>query len=82
MEKKVAIRNVDELGRVVLPPEIRQKLDIQPEGRVQFIETDDGVLIRKYKPSCIFCGTEESLVMFNEKYICKKCSRSIHSLTE
>lgn len=82
MCKVISVRAIDELGRVVLPTEIRHKLDLEHNSKVQIIEKDGDIVFEKYKPSCTFCGAEESLVLFNEKYICKKCSREINSLIE
>lgn len=79
-EKEASIRAIDELGRIVLPTEIRQKLDIRTNEKICLIERDDEIVLKKYKPSCAFCGSEETLVMYNKKYICKDCSQSINSL--
>lgn len=82
ISKEIAIRAIDGLGRVVLPCELRSKFNIKAEDKLQIFEREDEIVIKKYKPSCTFCGTEEALIMFNEKHVCKECSRSIHSLTE
>lgn len=78
--KEIAVRTIDELGRVVLPLEIRHKLDLGSNDKVRIIEKNGEIVFEKYKPSCTFCGTEESLVGFNDKYICKKCSREIKKI--
>ena len=82
IEKEIAVRPIDELGRVVLPTDIRHKLDLKANDNVSFFEKDGNFVIKKYKPSCTFCGSEEALITYNEKYICKKCNRSINSLIE
>lgn len=81
-EMEMAVRPVDELGRIALPFELRQMLDLQAKENVRIIKKEDEIVIKKYKPSCTFCRTEEDLVAFNGKYICKECSRTINSLIE
>ncbi|MBS6475458.1 MAG: AbrB family transcriptional regulator [Clostridiales bacterium] len=82
ISKEIAVRAIDELGKVILPCELRNKFDIKAEDKLQIFEREDEIVIKKYKPSCTFCGAEKALIMFNEKYVCKECIRSIHSLTE
>ena len=82
MSKEIAVRAIDELGRIVLPAEIRHKFNLSTNDKVKIIEKGDKILIEKYKPSCAFCGGSESLVMFNDKYVCEKCKRLINSSIE
>ena len=82
ISKEITVRTIDELGRVVLPCKLRSKFDIKTEDNLQIFEREDEIVIKKYKPSCTFCGTEEALIMFNKKYICKECIQSTHSLIE
>ncbi len=81
-EEFASVRAVDQAGRVVLPHELLSKLDIKPKDRVCISEREDEIIIRKYKPTCTFCGTEEILFMFKGKCICKDCVRFIYALTD
>ena len=82
MSKEIAVRAIDELGRIVLPAEIRHNFNLNTNDKVKIIEKGDKILIEKYKPSCAFCGGSESLVMLNDKYVCEKCKRLINSSIE
>ena len=82
MSKEIAVRAIDELGRIVLPAEIRHKFNLNTNDKVKIIEKGDKILIEKYKPSCAFCGGSESLVMLNDKYVCEKCRQIINSSIE
>lgn len=82
MNKEIAVRTVDELGRIILPAEMRHNLNLSTNDKVKIIEQGDKILIEKHKPSCAFCGGEESLIMLNEKYVCEKCRQLINPSIE
>ena len=67
------VRNIDELGRIVIPKELRRKMDL-PEGSSVEIFTEDGkICLRKFYKGCHFCGKSEGVVTFKEKLICSAC---------
>lgn len=72
MKTSGIVRKVDELGRIVLPVEIRRQLDID-KGTVEIFADENQVYLRKYSPSCVFCGREEHLIEFEGKHICAGC---------
>lgn len=71
------VRRVDELGRVVLPAELRQAMGIQCKDPVEIYTNEDSIILRKYQCTCVFCGSNEELTEFSEKRICKKCLESL-----
>jgi len=77
LKKSCFIRKIDELGRIVLPIEIRQNLDIKEKDSLEIFIKDDGVFIKKNVPSCIFCNSTTGLNTFSEKNICKNCINKI-----
>ena len=79
MKSTGIIRKVDELGRVVLPVEIRRRLDIAERDEVEFYLEDDRVVLKKYEPSCVFCASSCNLVNYHGRNICMEC---IHQLNE
>ena len=73
-------RAVDELGRFVLPIEIRRKLDIKEKDYLE-IYTDEGrIILQKYAPACIFCGEADNVVLYADKRICRGCIEKMKSL--
>lgn len=66
-------RPVDALGRVVLPIEIREALGIHPKDLVEINVLGDEIILRKNTRSCLFCGTSEDLLTYENRKICKKC---------
>lgn len=67
------IRKIDELGRIVLPIEIRKNLDIKERDSLELSLKDNGIFIKKEGSFCIFCNSNIQLESFSDKNICKKC---------
>lgn len=79
-EFKGIIRQVDKLGRVVIPKEIRKQLNLQEgENHLEMLLDNNGNLIlRKYQPYCVFCGGTSYLIPYKEKLVCKSCIDSLN----
>ena len=73
MKSTGIVRKVDELGRIVLPIELRRTLDIDIRDSLEIYVENDSIVLKKYEPTCIFCGSSKELTVFNEKNICEKC---------
>lgn len=71
------VRRIDRLGRVVLPIEVRRRLELEDKDGVEIFVEKDRVILKKYEPCCIFCGDAEDVTFFKEKRICRKCLASI-----
>ena len=56
MKSTGVVRKIDELGRIVLPIEIRNNLDIKSRDAVEIFVDEDKIVLKKYEPACIFCG--------------------------
>lgn len=74
MKSTGIIRGLDNMGRVVIPKEIRKFLDMT-EGVDEFeiYMQDDCIVLKKHKPSCIFCSSEENCIEFENQTVCKSC---------
>jgi len=73
LDKSNFVRKIDELGRIVLPIELRKILDIKERDSLGISLTDNGIYIRKEKTSCVFCNSTVDLKSFYSKNICKNC---------
>lgn len=71
------VRKVDELGRIVLPIELRKTLDIAIKDSLEIYVDNDSVVLKKYLPACIFCGEADNNSSYKGKNICKKCQKNI-----
>lgn len=76
------IRRVDELGRVVLPIELRRALEIGERDPLEITLEGDSILLRKHQISCIFCAADSDLLDYCGKRVCRACLRSMASLDE
>ncbi len=77
MKSTGIVRRVDELGRVVLPIELRRTLDIAERDALEIYVEGDSVILRKYEPTCIFCGEARGVEDFKGKLICQSCLAEI-----
>ncbi|MBQ9735208.1 MAG: AbrB/MazE/SpoVT family DNA-binding domain-containing protein [Clostridia bacterium] len=73
------VRNIDEMGRLVLPKEMRRKMDIESGDEIEFFAEEDRIILRKYQPSCLFCGSESTVVEYKGKRLCADCIADIKS---
>lgn len=67
------VRKTDELGRVVIPMELRRTLGINERDGLEIFVEGDRIILRKYEPACIFCGSADGVTSFKGKNICKSC---------
>ena len=82
MKSTGIIRRVDELGRVVIPIEIRNQFNIAEKDPIEIYVDGSSIVLKKFEPNCIFCGSTENLYNFNDKLICENCSKKIGKLNE
>lgn len=71
------IRGVDKVGRIVLPAELRQSLDINHGDAIEIYTEEDKIILKKYSPSCVFCGSNDQMVCYKGKFICSSCQNTI-----
>ena len=74
------VRKVDELGRIVLPMELRRTLNIGKEDPVEIFVDDDKIILRKYEPACVFCGDAKDVQNIKGKNVCQKCIDEMKAL--
>ncbi len=66
-------RKVDQLGRVVLPAEVRRHFDISPGDLIEIAVDSDAILLTKVEDRCVFCGGTASLSEFSGRLVCGEC---------
>lgn len=82
MKSTGIIRKVDELGRVVIPIELRNQFEIYEKDSLEIFVDGSTIILKKYEPNCIFCGANKKLISYNDKLICPKCAKKINDLAE
>ncbi len=76
------VRKVDELGRIVLPIELRRTLDIAEKDALEIYVEGSSIILKKYQASCIFCGDSKKVIDFKGKNICTKCLKELQDAEE
>ena len=77
MKSTGIVRKVDQLGRIVLPIELRRVLDIKEFAPVEIYTEGDSIILKKYAPDCLFCGNGDNVVDFKGKHVCKICLKDL-----
>lgn len=77
MKEICEIRRVDELGRVVIPVQLRRKLDIGEKALLEITLEGDRLVLKKHRPACTFCGSFRELALFRDKYVCTACREKL-----
>ncbi len=72
------VRKVDELGRIVLPIELRRTLGIEEKDRIEIFVDGESIILRKYQPACIFCDNAKDIINYKGKNICPDCIRAMN----
>ena len=80
MKSTGIVRRVDELGRIVLPIEMRRTLDIAVKDTLEIYVDGENIILRKYQPACVFCGRGRDIIEFNGKNVCSDCVAKLRQL--
>ena len=80
MKSTGIVRKVDELGRVVIPIEIRNQFDIAEKDPIEIYVDGTSIVLKKFESNCVFCGNTKNLVTYKDKFICEDCSKKIGAL--
>jgi len=75
------VRKIDEVGRIVLPRELRKKFNLENnEDAVEIFVDGDMIVLKRYAPSCIFCKSVEDAIEFGGQKVCPKCIKLLNEM--
>ena len=77
MKSTGIVRKVDELGRIVLPIELRRTLGIDEKDALEIHVDQEKIFLKKYEPACVFCGNSNENQLFHGKNVCRECAIAI-----
>ena len=77
MKSTGIVRKVHELGRVVLPIELRRTMNIEVKDALEIYVDGDQIVLKKYEPSCIFCGNAKDIIHYKGKNVCSACAHEL-----
>ena len=77
MKSTGMVRKIDSLGRIVLPIELRRVLEINEDASLEIYVDGNSIVLRKYRPSCIFCDSTKDVRTFRGRNVCPRCLREL-----
>ena len=77
MKSTGIVRRIDEMGRIVLPAELRRTMDIGERETMEIFTDGPSIVLKKYTPACIFCDSGRSVSLFKGKSVCARCLRQL-----
>ena len=77
MKSTGIVRKIDELGRIVLPIELRRTLEIGERDALEIYVEGSSVVLKKFRPSCVFCDGSKDIEPYKGKNVCAKCLREL-----
>lgn len=80
MKSTGIVRRVDELGRIVLPIEMRRTLDIAVKDTLEIYVEGDNIILTKHQDSCVFCGKKKNLTEVLDRCVCPQCLKLLKAL--
>ena len=80
MKSTGIVRKVDELGRIVIPIEMRRTLDVAERDDMEIFVEGNRIILQKYHPGCIFCQNVDQIIYFEGKRICANCLAKIKEM--
>ncbi|SDC56422.1 MULTISPECIES: AbrB/MazE/SpoVT family DNA-binding domain-containing protein [unclassified Candidatus Frackibacter] len=82
MKSTGIVRRVDDLGRIVIPIDLRRTLNIEPKSPLEIYVDDNKIILKKHKPTCFFCGSTGETIEFKGKIICSKCLEDMKTINK
>lgn len=82
MKSTGIVRKVDELGRIVIPKELRKTFNIAEKDSLEIYVDGEQIILKKYCPACIFCGQAKNNIIFKGKLICSDCHEEMNTVCE
>jgi transcriptional pleiotropic regulator of transition state genes len=77
MKSTGIVRKIDDLGRMVIPIELRKTMSIEKKDPMEIFVDGDKIILRKYEPACIFCGSADDIIEYEGRTICGSCKEKI-----
>lgn len=72
------VRKIDDLGRIVLPVELRRTMELDEGNALEIFVEGNNIILKKYQPACIFCGNlDKRMIYYGEKNVCHNCAKKL-----
>ncbi|WP_238884476.1 AbrB/MazE/SpoVT family DNA-binding domain-containing protein [Clostridium sp. YIM B02551] len=77
MKSTGVVRKSDQLGRIVLPKELRKTLNLNEGDSLEIYTEGENIILKKYAPGCVFCGEVDNTTEYKGQTICKGCLKDL-----
>ncbi len=77
MKSTGIVRKIDELGRIVLPIELRRTMGISDKDALEIYVDEESIILKKYTPACIFCNSANDITVYKGKNVCRECAKEL-----
>ena len=77
MKSTGIIRKVDDMGRIVLPIELRRSLEIDDGTPLEIYVEGESIVLKPSKEVCIFCGSSQKVQQFKGRCVCDSCREEL-----
>ena len=74
------VRKLDQLGRIVLPKELRDEFEIHRDTPVEIFTEGRDIILRKYQPGCVFCGSVKDVIRYKDQNVCEMCVKALSDI--
>ena len=82
MKSTGIVRQVDDLGRFVLPKEMRKIMNLNPKDSIEIYVEKGQIIFKKYESGCHFCGEIKENTYYKDKFVCKNCIEKLNTLSQ
>ena len=79
MKSTGLVKKIDELGRILIPKEVRASMELDSKDSLEIFIENDRIILQKYQPSCIFCNNADNILFFEGRRICASCLSKLKS---
>ena len=79
MKSTGIVRKIDDLGRLVIPKELRKTMNINKKDPMEIFVDGDRIILNKYEPACIFCGSMDDNIEYEGRIVCKECIEEMNN---
>lgn len=77
MKSTGIVRRVDELGRVVIPIELRRVMGISEKDPIEIFTEGNKIILKKFETSCIFCEATDDIQLYKDRHVCGNCMKEM-----
>ena len=80
MKSTGIVRKIDNLGRIVIPKEIRNNLKIEDNASLEIFTDNNSIVLKRSEEFCLLCGSSQNIIKYKNKPICKKCANDLNNM--